>query len=164
MSREIGPERTHFGGENGLVQETVRGVTKCYWRCSYCSFQMGGRCFQNMKTRIHLSGDVSLRNWCVGTVCPTAPDDVKKQFALLVQEKRLHNNINRAKRKWQQELMHATPPKKSGCTQSKLRISPHSLQDEVVDNTWGSAFFGLDIAVNKICNPAFPWGRYSYTT
>ena len=49
------------------------------------------------------------------------------------------------------KLLHLTPPSK----QSKLRLSTPILADDVVDEAWGTAFFGLDIAVNKIENPLF---------
>lgn len=60
----------------------------------------------------------------------------------------------REKRKRKQELLSSSP--KPAAKQSKLQISPsRSLPDDVVDDTWGRAFFGLDIAPNKANNPLF---------
>ena len=151
MPRELGPERAHFGGENGLVTETVGGVTKYYWRCEFCTFQMGGKCFPNMKARIHLSGDPSLRNGVVGQVCKEAPDKVKQKFANLVKAKRKTKEEIASKRKRQQEVLSATQP----CLkQSKLKVNG-TLKDDAVDDAWGRAFFTLDIPPNKIANPIF---------
>ena len=44
MPREPGPERAHFGGEDGLITEiTTGGRRKYFWRCMYCSFIIGGK-------------------------------------------------------------------------------------------------------------------------
>ena len=59
----------------------------------------------------------------------------------------------REKRKRKQELL-ASP--KPAAKQTKLQISPaRSLTDDVVDDIWGRAFFGLDIAPNKSNNDLF---------
>ena len=154
MPRKIGPERAHFGG---LVTETHdNGTRRYYWRCNYCPFQLGGQVFQNRKARIHLSGDTKLRNGIVATVCQTAPKAVKEEFTLLVQQKRQSMDVQRQKRKRQNELLQcAASTVKPVAKQSKLRMSPARLEDEEVNEAWGKAFFCLDIPVNKVCTPAF---------
>ena len=58
------------------------------------------------------------------------------------------------KRKRKQQLISASPQAKA--KQSKLNISPSRLlKDEDVDNAWGRAFFGLDMAPNKASNELF---------
>ena len=86
MVRIIGPERDHFGGEDGLCTEICNGKCSYYWKCMYCNFQIGGKNFPNVKARIHLSGDPSLRNGMISTVCSNAPNEVnsKVQFRNLV--------------------------------------------------------------------------------
>ena len=89
MSREVGSERAHFGGQNGVICETSNGRERySFWRCMHCDFQVGGRTFHNQKARIHLSGDKSLRNGLITTVCTGAPEEVKRQFAALEETKR----------------------------------------------------------------------------
>ena len=39
--------------------------------------------------------------------------------------------------------------------QTKLRAAPPALVDDDVDDSWGEAFFGLDIAAFKISHPLF---------
>ena len=68
MPREVGPEKRHFGGEDGLITETTGGPTRHFWRCVFCNWEMGGENFQNNKARIHLSGDHNLRNGLVSIV------------------------------------------------------------------------------------------------
>ena len=155
MPREIGPERTHFGGEGGLVTETHLGRTRHFWRCMYCNWQVGGKNFQNGKARIHLSGDPSLRNGMIATVCPNAPDEVKREFANLEREKRQQKQKRFAKRQRAAELLKHkkgddTPPQK----QSKLNLRNRAPNEEV-DKAWGEAFFGLDIPAAKVDNPLF---------
>ena len=59
------------------------------------------------------------------------------------------------KRKRKQQLISASP-KATKAKQSKLSISPSRLmQDEEVDNAWGRAFFGLDMAPNKASTELF---------
>ena len=74
MSREIGPDRAHFGGEDGVVAQIKNGKTSYYWECMNCQWRMGGKVFQNAKSRIHLSGDVRLRTGIINTVCKNAPN------------------------------------------------------------------------------------------
>ena len=120
--------------------------------CQFCNFKLGGKAFPNKKARIHLSGDASLRNGIVSTVCAVAPADIKKQFSLLVQTKRMELDLAKAKRKRKAELLKSTP---QNFKQAKLQLSPGMLQDELVDEAWGRAFFALDLPANKIANPLF---------
>ena len=86
MPRKLGPERAHF---DGPIKEThANGTSRNYWRCNYCLFEIGGKCFQNQKARIHLSDNVTLRNGVVAKICTAAPEHVKEQFSDLVKEKR----------------------------------------------------------------------------
>ena len=58
------------------------------------------------------------------------------------------------KRKRKQHLL--SPKPKPKAKQSKLHISPSRLvPDDEVDDAWGRAFFGLDIAANKASNELF---------
>ena len=57
----------------------------------------------------------------------------------------------RQKRKRKQQLLSPTRDAK----QSKLQISPRLIKDDEVDEAWGRAFFGLDIAANKANNELF---------
>ena len=52
------------------------------------SYEIGGQTFQNMKARIHLSGDLKLRNGIVANVCEQAPEEIQEQFGALVVAKR----------------------------------------------------------------------------
>ena len=46
MTREIGQEKTHFGGRDGLITETTGGWHKHnFWRCEFCSWELGGKTF-----------------------------------------------------------------------------------------------------------------------
>ena len=94
MPRELGPERQHFGGADGLISETRLGKTRFFWRCMHCSWEMGGKNFQNNKARIHLSGDPSLRNGLVSSVCTVAPEYVKTKFVNLERGKRDTKKFN----------------------------------------------------------------------
>ena len=94
MPRERGPEHKHFGGADGLITETVHGVPKYYWRCNFCKGTIGGKIFPNAKARIHLSGDKSLRNGMIATVCPRAPDEIKEQFVGIIKHKEAQKNSN----------------------------------------------------------------------
>ena len=88
MPRKLGPERAHF---EGPIQETnASGTSKYYWRCNYCTYQVGGKVFQNRKARIHLLGDLKLRNDIVAKVCDKAPEEIKQKFAELVTAKRYY--------------------------------------------------------------------------
>lgn len=127
------------------------GTCKYYWRCNYCNFVLGGKAFQNAKARIHLSGDSSLRNGTVAVVCPSAPTHVKKQFQLLVATKRAEIKDENARRKRKGELLKLPTTKK----QSKLRVGEPAMPDDMVDECWANAFFGLDIPSNKINSSLF---------
>ena len=84
MPREIGPERTHFGDTEGLFTEINGELTRYFWRCIHCGWELGGKNFQNSnKARIHLSGDPTLRTGFISRLCVTAPNEVKQQFATL---------------------------------------------------------------------------------
>ena len=163
MPREAGPERAHFGGEQGLVTELVGGKTKHFWRCDFCGWQLGGKCFANSKARIHLSGDPTLKNGMVADVCDLAPAKIKAQFQALERLKRTEKEQKQLTRKRGAELMAATPSpsskksKRTNFRQPQIPFSPvtPTNTDEFVDSAWGMAFFGLDIAPNKIDNPLF---------
>ena len=120
----------------------------------YCNFELGGKSFQNRKARIHLSGNPKLRNAIISKVCMSAPEDVKKRFTALVENKRMAKENEIKKRKRVKELLKS---KLSPATkQSKLCLgTKQSLPHAVVDEAWALAFFGLDIPVNKINNPLF---------
>ena len=154
MPREVGQEKRHFGGKDGLITETTGGKTRNFWRCEFCSWELGGKNFQNNKARIHLSGDHSLRNGLVSRVCIAAPDDIKQKFSALERVSR-ENKLNRkAKRSRGKELLGANKKAKSPTIQSKLAYRSKATAEEV-DHAWGEAFFGLDIAPNKIDHPLF---------
>ena len=92
MPRKLGPERAHF---NGPIKETQSsGTSRYFWRCKYCAYEIGGQVFQNRKARIHLSGDLKLRNGIVANVCQRAPDEIKEQFSALVEEKRQVHEVH----------------------------------------------------------------------
>ena len=112
IPRKIGPERTYFGGEGGLVTETHLGRTKYYWRCQFCNFTLGGKNFANAKARIHLSGDNALRTGLISAVCPNAPDDVKKKFSDLEREKRQQRQKTMPKNVVPRNFSHKKNPKK----------------------------------------------------
>lgn len=155
MPREIGQEKTHFGGRDGLITETTGGGHKRnFWRCEFCSWELGGKNFQNNKARIHLSGDHNLRNGLVSRVCTAAPDDVKQKFAALERVSRENKRIRKAKRSRGKELLGANKKAKSPTIQSKLAYRSKATGEEV-DHAWGEAFFGLDIAPRKIDHPLF---------
>ena len=155
MPREVGPERAHFGGELGLITETSLGRTRFFWRCSYCSWEMGGKNFQNNKARIHLSGDMNLRSGLLSQVCSAAPDNIKQQFSALERVSRDNKQRRAAKRKRAKELLSAnkSADKNTPIKQSRLRY--RRVTGEEVDHAWGEAFFGCDITVNKVDHPLF---------
>ena len=160
MPKKLGPERAHFGGEHGLITETSGDTTKYYWRCEFCNWEMGGKCFGNEKARIHLSGDVNLKNGQIANLCEKAPEHVKKQFSELERAKRLERLQKANTRKRGIELMNANPLSptnaKKRSRQSTLPFSPQKLlSDQEVDDAWGLACFGLDLAPNKLNDPLF---------
>ena len=155
MPRGVGPERAHFGGEDGLVSEITNGVTKYLWRCIHCGYEIGGKVFPNAKARIHLSGDNSLRNGIISQVCTRASDDIKKKFVAIIKEKQEQKDFKVAKRKRAQELKRSNSWS-SPAKQSKLGLNKrNTLKDRDVDDAWGRAFFGLDISFRKIDKPLF---------
>ena len=148
MPREVGPEKRHFGGEDGLITETTGGRTRHFWRCAFCNWEMGGKNFQNNKARIHLSGLVSI-------VCNAAPDNIKEKFSALERLKRVAKAQNKAKRQRADELLGKNKKgKPSPSRQSKLGYRNKATAEEV-DLAWGEAFFGCDIPVAKIDHPLF---------
>ena len=154
MPREIGPERDHFGGEDGLIVETTSGGrSKYYWRCVHCRYTIGGRVFPNARARIHLSGDKSLRNGLISQVCTQAPAEVKEKFVALVKKKQSERNAKLQKRKRVDELKRSNSWS-SPSKQSKLGFR-NAMTNEDVDEAWGRAFFGLDIAPSKIDKDLF---------
>ena len=156
MSREVGPERAFFGGEDGLYTEICAGKkARHYWKCMFCNWELGGKNFQNSKARIHLSGDPSLRNGLISNVCGSAPDEVKERFRLLEQSKRVETEQRAKKRKRMGELLNKTASPATAARQSRLSIGEPTLTDDKVDDTWGEAFFGLDISISKITQPLF---------
>ena len=157
MPREVGPERALFGGEDGLCTEISAGSVRHYWRCMYCNWELGGKNFQKSKVRIHLSGDPSLRNGLISKVCGNAPDVVKEKFSLLERSKRLEREQKAKKHKRMTELLQRTGPASPAtrAKQSRLIIGSPALTDDDVGDTWGEAFFGLDVAINKIAQPLF---------
>jgi len=158
MPRKAGPERAHFGGEDGMITETVGGHIKHFWRCNYCDFKIGGRVFANAKARIHLSGDVTLKNGMVGRVCEKAPEEVQKQFALLERSKRADARNKALTRKRGNEMLAASPSpeqKQKRSRQTQLPFIHTTLPDTDVDDAWGLACFGLDIAAHKINDELF---------
>ena len=164
MSRQVGPERAHFGGKDGLITETTHGKIRHFWRCMHCGYEMGGLTFQNGKARIHLSGDPSLRNGTIANLCNKAPDEVRQQFSLLERQKRLEKKQKNAQRKRATELMCATPSpvhKRKRNTQRTLSFHNNISRDEDVDLAWAKAFFGLDIAPAKISHPLFREAIYA---
>ena len=161
MPKKLGPERSHFGGEHGLITEIIGGATKYYWRCEFCNWEMGDKSFANAKARIHLSGDPKLKNDQIANVCEKAPDNIKEQFAALERSKRVEKKQKDITRKRGIELMNGdrsspviTKRKKS--KQITLPFaSSQTLSDREVDNAWGMACFGLDLAANKFNDPLF---------
>ena len=155
MPREVGPEKRHFGGEQGLITESTGGRTRHFWRCAFCNWEMGGKNFQNNKARIHLSGDHNLRNGLVSIVCNAAPDNIKEKFAALERLKRANKAQNKVKRQRADELLGKRKKGKSSPSrQSKLGYR-NKASGEEVDLAWGEAFFGCDIPVAKIDHPLF---------
>ena len=156
MPKNVGPERAHFGGEYGLITEQrENGTPKYYWRCSHCNMRIGGKVFPNHKARIHLSGDVSLRNGIIAQVCTRAPEDVQKQFREIIARKAEAKKRRDEIRKRARELTFANSQSPSA-KQCKLSLKVKEvLEDDIVDEAWGRAFFALDIAHNKIGQPFF---------
>ena len=164
MGREAGPERRWFGGKDGLVIEKTGGITKYFWRCSFCGFKLGGRSLQCRRARIHLSGEASLRNGTISQLCNAAPDHIKKQFRELEINKRATATLEEGQRKRARELLHASPqpnsPANSAANKAKrsrqqtLPFIQVTSKDQV-DDAWGRCFFGLDIAPNKIEHDLF---------
>lgn len=109
MPRRVGPERAHFGGEDGLITELRNGKVTYSWKCDFCGWKMGGKQFANAKARIHLSGENSLRNGVITKVCSRAPAEIKEQFVLLERQKRLEKTQWTATRKRAAELMNSSP-------------------------------------------------------
>ena len=154
MGREVGPERRHFGGEDGLITETTGGRTRNFWWCEFCSWELGGKNFQNNKARIHLSGDHSLRNGLVSRVCSAAPDRIKQKFTALERVKRDRKRTRIAKRARGKELLAKNKKSRSPTHQSKLGYRNKATAEQV-DHAWGEAFFVCDIPVAKIDHPLF---------
>ena len=153
MPHDTGPEREHFGGEDGLYTEICGGKVRNFWKCIHCNWELGGKNFQNSKARIHLSGDPALRNGIISNVCPTAPDEVKQQFRELEQIKRSEKTVRDQRKSRMRKLLDSKSP--SPAKQTRLGFKIHDLTDDEVDDAWGEAFFGLDIACGKIENPLF---------
>ena len=161
--RRLGPERAHFGGEDGLITRIQRGKPTYSWACNFCNFEIGGQCFPNHKARIHLSGNTELRDGTISTICAMAPEKVKKQFTQLVIEKKKQKEANNASRKRAAELMSASPelvavPQKKNRPkrQSTLQFSSAgSLKCNEVDDAWTRCFVALDIAPHKVDSPFF---------
>lgn len=157
MPRNVGPERAHFGGLGGLITETQNGNATYSWKCIHCGWRLGGKNFQNIKARIHLSGDASLRNGMISKVCDKASSEIRKQFTALENEKRLAKDRKMQTRKRSQELLQSSPGaiSKKSKIQPRLPFSSESLPAAQVDDAWALCFFGLDIAPNKAIQPLF---------
>ena len=156
MPKKLGPERSHFGGEHGLITEINGGTAKYYWRCEFCNWQLGGKSFANAKARIHLSGDPQLKNGQVANLCTKAPDDIQEKFAKLERQKRLDRQQREITRKRGLELMQSPASKRRKSKQITLPFkSSRTLPDREVDDAWGLACFGLDIPPNKLSDPLF---------
>ncbi len=161
MPKQLGPERSHFGGEHGLITEIVGGTTKYFWRCEFCNWVLGGKCFANAKARIHLSGDPQLKNGQVANLCTKAPDDVKEKFAKLERQKRMEKQQRQMTRKRGLELMQSnnlSSPVNKRRKSKQITLpftSSQTLSDRKVDDAWGLACFGLDIPPNKLNDPLF---------
>ena len=153
MPRKAGPERKHFGGEGGMITETQNGVVSYYWKCMYCGWKVGGKYFQNKKARVHLSGDPDLRNGLITEVCQKAPEVVKQEFALLERQKRVEQQQLVASRKRALELLSMSKTKHK--KQKSLPFQRAVVPNDVVDDAWALAFFGLDIAPSKISSLLF---------
>ena len=150
MGRTLGPERAHFGGEDGLITLDQNGKLSHYWRCNFCGFSLGGKVFPNSKARIHLSGDESLRSGLISKICSRAPDKIKKQFQRICNEKNVDREARLQSRKRAAELLKSNEFS-SPAKQTRLSVGRKNLlSSEQVDLAWGKAFFGLDIAINKI--------------
>lgn len=160
MGRTLGPERAHFGGEDGLIIRVIRGKTAYSWACAFCKFEIGGQCFPNRKARIHLSGNSELRDGTISQLCTKAPDVIKKQFSAIEIAKRKKKDQENATRKRAAELMDASPEfvqqKPKTKRQSKLGFNRlGSLKANEVDDAWAKCFCALDIAPNKMESPFF---------
>ena len=165
MSRKVGPERAHFGGEDGLIIKIKGGKPAYSWACNFCNFEIGGQCFPNRKARIHLTGNNEMRDGSISTVCSEAPEKIKKQFTKIVLAKRAAKEQAGASRKRAAELMAASPefvatagPQKKNRwkTQTTLPFtSAGKLKCNEVDDAWTKCFVALDIAPNKVDSPFF---------
>ena len=156
MPKQLGPERSHFGGEHGLITAIIGGTAKYYWRCEFCNWELGGKCFVNAKARIHLSGDPQLKNGQVVNLCTKAPDEIKQKFAKLERQKRQDKQQREMTRKRGLELMQSPVNKRRKSRQITLLFkSSQTLTDREVDDAWGLTCFGLDIPPNKLSDPLF---------
>ena len=152
MPKKIGPERAHFGGELGLITETrENGRPRYYWRCVHCNYHLGGKVFPNVRARIHLSGDTSLRSGVIAQVCTRAPEEVQKAFREIIATKKAEKAEKVARYKRVRELVN-TNLAASPAKQNRIYVHPpiEYLDDDEVDQAWGRAFFTLDIAQNKV--------------
>ena len=155
MPRALGPERAHFGGEDGLITKKFRGKTTYSWACTYCGFEIGGRTFAARKARIHLSGNTELRDGSISQICTEAPEKVKQQFTEIEIAKRKQKEEVLASRKRAAELMAASPelirerpPSKKQSTLRFRRLG--FLKSNEVDDAWTKCFCALDIPPHKI--------------
>ena len=153
-----GPEREHF---DGLFSETCNtsGKTRHFWRCKFCSWELGGKNFQNNKARVHLSGDPDLRNGLISRVCARTTDIVKVKFTNLEKKKRQESiaTCKAEKRKRAMKLLYHNKQKRQKNEQSTLfgGRAINTVPDDDVDTAWGEFFFGLDVPVRKISHPLF---------
>ena len=103
---------------------------------------------------MHLSGEPQLRNGLITEVCEKAPEHVKQEFSLLERRVRLERQQQSVSRKRASELMHNSPLLKRKKQQS-LSYQKEIVDNDVVDDAWALALFGLDIAPNKIDHDLF---------
>ena len=151
MGREKGPEREHFGGDDGLFTETTGGdKIRYFWRCEFCNWELGGQNFQNSKARVHLSGADELRNGMISNLCVEAPPEVREKFKALELAKRKEAKEKKSKRKRANELLQRQKKKAKKAGQSTLGFGPTCVGDDEVDDAWGEVFFGLDMPVAKL--------------
>ena len=158
-NRKLGAERKHF---DGLFVEKIGSVERNFWKCMHCGHEIGGKGFPNSKARIHLSGDVSLRNGSISVLCMKAPEEVQHEFAALVRKKRAAKEQRIATQKRAAQLMSVvtnmtdtpSPARRKRRRQGTLPFVSTTVDDDV-DLAWAKAFYGLDIPPAKISNILF---------
>ena len=91
----------------------------------------------------------------IASVCPRAPEQIRQQFCAIIKEKEEEKKLKAQKRKRAEELRRSNSLS-SPAKQIKLGFGKiNALGDDDVDEAWGRAYFGLDIAPFKIDKPLF---------